>query len=90
MTNMTQWECPICFKEMGDVDVICMHECSHISCYQCLETQVAYFRKTDLNPTDILCSLCRAPVQKEYKTTPRLNPKVCISFAGKSYKLYYI
>ena len=85
----TDWECPICYHILGEVDVIPLFKCKHIACYQCLVRNSDYMRKNGSCPLNITCSMCRASIKDIYRTNRILNRKLCLSINLKQYILYY-
>ena len=58
--NEEQCECCICI-EQKEAENICQFNCGHTFCVTCIDTSLTIFKNRN---QDVICSLCRAKVQK--------------------------
>ena len=58
--NEEQCECCICIEEK-EAENICQFNCGHTFCVTCIDTSLTIFKNRN---QDVICSLCRAKVQK--------------------------
>lgn len=86
--DSVQWECPVCFETIGEVDVIGLYQCAHLACYQCFHSQVQYLVRSGL-PLDLSCPICRASARAEYTRCRYLGRRRCVTFDGRWYNLYF-
>jgi uncharacterized CHY-type Zn-finger protein len=84
------WECPICFNELGTIGISFPYTCIHPACFECFRDSINYSKKQELNPKDITCSLCRSPINEEWKLTKTMVVKECVNINMIKYKLYVI
>lgn len=71
----TNWECPICYNEIGKIDISKPFICDHLTCYQCFFKQIKFSRKDNKSPLKLTCCLCRSDIKNTWKTTKRLDVK---------------